>query len=70
MNNLKLPFASMDDEMVALQAQSERYRDKISALLLAGLPRHEKKIRDLQRLDHQCQGAIDFCFSRKLPRLP
>ena len=69
MNNLKIPFASLDDEMIALQAQSERYQTKIAALLMQGLPRHEKKIRRLERLDHQCQGAIAFCFSRKQPRI-
>lgn len=70
MNNQKIPFANLDAEMAALQERSEFYQAKVAALKLnAKEPEEIHEMRRLQQLDNECQSAIAFCFSRKLPRI-
>ena len=69
MNNQHIPFANLDDEMAALQARSEEYLAKIAALRIQDPKENQSEIRRLTRLDNECQSAIAFCFSKKMPRI-
>lgn len=69
MNNLKIPFASLDHEMAALQRRSEDYQGKIAALKVSDRLANQVEIQRLSQLDNECQSAIAYCFSRKQPAI-
>lgn len=69
MNNRKIPFASIEDEMQALQKRSEDYQGKIAALKVVDRLGNKLEIQRLSYLDNECQSAIAFCFSRRQPAI-
>lgn len=69
MNNRKIPFANIEDEMQALQKRSEDYQGKIAALKVVDRLGNMIEIQRLSYLDNGCQSAIAFCFSRRQPAI-
>jgi hypothetical protein len=69
MNSQNIPFATLDDEMAALQSRSEDYQAKIAALKVVNKQQHLEEIQRLTQLDNECQSAIAFCFSRRQPAI-
>lgn len=62
---MKIPFTDLEEEMTALQERSEDYQGKIAALKVSDRLGNQLEIQRLSNLDHQCQSAIAFCFSRR-----
>lgn len=64
MNNKKIPFATLQDEMKALQERSQFYEAKIIALHTGKKTGLDiASINKFEALNNQCQGAIAFCFA-------